>query len=268
MIVCAELILNLATVDGLFMKQPGLFGSAELKLARAKKHLAELNGEVGAFLGRNPYQLVCDEGEHAIKKYCIKVIEDIPSQWSAIIGDVIHNARASLDNMATSLVRHAGHTSKSALNEAKFPIRSDAAAFSRDNKVLRLIGQDAEKIVRFIEPYQGGKGHELWALHNLDIVDKHRAIIPVGATFASIRINSSQPPASMPREHFPLKDGDEVFRSAFFEEHFHSHPEIAFYIALHEPPYATRQPIDVALNGFIEFCEIILEQFKRVSTGQ
>jgi len=170
--------------------------STRVKLDRAEKHLQDLDAEISAFIARNPYRLFCDEdSEPAIKIYRIKVIEPIPSHWSAAIGDVIHNIRAALDCLATSLVWRAGHTSNSAVEDAYFPIRANAAGLGDRacSAFFKRIGADAEKFIRAIEPYKGGKGELLWILSKLDILDKHRALIPAGATFGQISINSNSP---------------------------------------------------------------------------
>jgi hypothetical protein len=162
------------------------------------------------------------------------MIEDIPVAWSGIIGDIIHNLRSALDSLATNLVVHGGHFSKSALKETYFPIRSSKSLLSDKDAsaFFRRVGPRVEKIIRRLQPYRGGKGHPLWQLNQLDIIDKHRRIIAAYGDLKSIQVNHwpqpTLPAAPLPFNFapFPLKEGDELLRVAFWEPHFDSNAPI------------------------------------------
>jgi diadenosine tetraphosphatase ApaH/serine/threonine PP2A family protein phosphatase len=89
-----------------------------------------------------------------------------------------------------------------------------------------LAGASAEamNIVESLKPFKGGN-EVLWRIHALDIVDKHRIIVPVGAANSSLVVSTTMtvpwnpepvqfPPFALkPADRdFPLKDGMEVFR--------------------------------------------------------
>src|SRR5262249_54871851 len=79
-------------------------------------------------------------------------------------------------------------------------------------------------LVKELKPYEGGN-RLLWQLHELDIRDKHRLLVPVGAAHKGItvRFELSDPASgkmfSFPElpilaadRQFPLKDGAELYR--------------------------------------------------------
>jgi hypothetical protein len=58
-----------------------------------------------AYLKRVPFYLVAQPDANAGKRWVVRVREEVPVEFSAIIGDVLHNLRAALDLMAVQLVR-------------------------------------------------------------------------------------------------------------------------------------------------------------------
>src|SRR5688572_1441682 len=78
---------------------------AYIKIERAKEHVQDLETEITAFLGREPYRIVRqDDANTGEQTYRVLVSEDGPLRWGAIIGDVIHNLRTALDHLACQLV--------------------------------------------------------------------------------------------------------------------------------------------------------------------
>lgn len=245
---------------------PDALKSCRIKIDRAEKHLADLDLEIADFCQRKPYRIIVDEDtEPAVKIYRVKIVEPVPDCWSAYIGDIIHNTRSALDCLATSLIILNGHTSNSAFEDAYFPIRSDEAGLSGDSpkRFFKRAGPKVERLIRRLQPYSRGKGNALWILNKLDTIDKHRAIIPVGARTARMTVWSSKPPAGELNKVFPLKDGDELFRSVFFEEHFDTNPEIAFFIAFGEGQLVDGEPVVPALRQLVDFSKRVIEIFER-----
>ena len=77
-----------------------------LKIERAKKHINDLEADIRAFRGGNPYRVVTDEHPRTGDiTYRLSITKDIPIEWSAIIGDFVHNLRSSLDLLACALIR-------------------------------------------------------------------------------------------------------------------------------------------------------------------
>ena len=192
--------------------------SCRIKLDRAAKHFNDLNAEIDAFKDRQPYRAVVDEdSEPAVKIYKLHIVEAIPLKWAGHVGDIIHNTRATLDSLATALVIRGGHTSKKAIDKAKFPICATEAGLSeaRVNAFFKYAGPSVEKMIRRLQPYREGKGCALWRLHRLDIIDKHRAIIPVGANLLAVQASNQNDPVARrsPGQFFPALLGLEVEQS-------------------------------------------------------
>jgi hypothetical protein len=104
--------------------------------------------------------------------------EPVPEQFMCIAGDALHNLRTALDFVANDIeFSHTGKRTK----HTKFPV-SD----TRDKLVAAINGRFKHKaperiidfIVDVIQPYETGDGKAIWALHALDIEDKHRLLVP------------------------------------------------------------------------------------------
>jgi hypothetical protein len=92
----------------------------------------------------------------------------------AIVGDAIHNLRSALDLMASELARINGRSDKSVY----FPFSDSADTFDEaiKKKNFHRTGQDSVDLLREFSPYRGGN-EDLRAIHDLDISDKHTALI-------------------------------------------------------------------------------------------
>lgn len=87
---------------------PDSLDGVRLKMARADEHLDALQNELAEFLSREPYSVFTVETDDGDKVWRLRVNEDPPLRWSAILGDAVHNLRAALDLIAWELVRANG----------------------------------------------------------------------------------------------------------------------------------------------------------------
>jgi hypothetical protein len=159
-----------------------------VKIARAKKHLAEFQTDLRAYMTADPIRLMVErppegyphpEHHHA---WTLRIAAPVPVELSAIIGDVIHNLRSGLDLLACDLVRLAGHSAKSVY----FPfceIPSDLPKMIKLRNFDRA-GPLAVKLLKGLRPYRGGN-LLLRAIHDLDVVDKHQSLVPAVSTTSS-----------------------------------------------------------------------------------
>jgi len=200
---------------------PSLEG-ARIKLARALRHMDELRGEARAYLESSPYQLRESEEPNGDLVYRLQMVRSIPSEWAAIVGDAVHNMRAGLDLLAWQLVeRNGGQPTR----DTCFPIGPTAPAYDPAlRRALAGAHPAALRMIRRLRPYPGGNTF-LTQLHALDIVDKHRLILIVGAAHKHLVLKMKMnvpwqpspvefPPLALnPADRqFPLADGPEVFR--------------------------------------------------------
>lgn len=202
-----------------FSATTDIFLGPSLKINRAKEHLDRLKAEFAEFQAKNPYGVTIEEQFQPRRRIIrFKEREQVPQHWSAIIGDILHNLRSALDNLAVGLVIANGCTSKTGINETSFPIAASNSDFEKmiSGKQFRRASEKAKKVTRRLKPYQGGND-SLYIVRQLNNRDKHVAILPAVAAvgkmnsfldgLGDLRVTLSHDPL----KSFDLKDGDELF---------------------------------------------------------
>jgi hypothetical protein len=184
-------------------------------------------------------------------------------------GDCLHNLRSALDCLAVALVVENGFTSDDDVRSTQFPVHWSAADMATNAKTSAFFGRAgpvAEKYVRQVEPYRGGKGDALWRLHQLDILDKHRAIILVGSILALATFSATKPGAvtqiTITDDPF-LKEGHELARAAFPMPEHYSDADFTFAIAFGKGQIVDGQLVMPTLAEFIDFTEATIDIFAR-----
>jgi hypothetical protein len=135
------------------------------KIERAKKHLAELKTEVGAFLSSSPFEVGKrhDPQTQEISYYVVRAA-DVPASISAITADILQNLRRALDHLACDLVITAG---KYPTRNTGFPIFGSLGIYNAQaGEKTRGMRQDAVEAIAAIKPYKGGND-VLWHLQEL-----------------------------------------------------------------------------------------------------
>jgi hypothetical protein len=247
-----------------------------VKVDRAKKHVQGLEAKIAAFLQGHPYALVMEQEPEARDQiYRIRIRKPIPDCWAGMVGDAIHNLRSALDLLAVALVIANGHTNRGAISETYFPIGADKKFFS--TKKIRRASPAAIRIIERLKPYKGGID-DFWRLHQMDILDKHSLLIPVGAAHTSvgIRLRMDVPWAKeqtvfppiffRPADtQFPLKDGAEVFRYNVGTGPIPQNDDVqcTFSVAFGEGQIVDGQPLVPTLKQFIDFTERAVNIFAR-----
>jgi hypothetical protein len=149
------------------------FRAVDIKIRRARQHLAELEATVEAYIATEPAKFETTVSKPKVQ-YVFSVT-GVPDVVSAIIGDIVHNLRTSLDLLACELCHD---------EEAAFPFAKREETLEETIRATRFYkaGDEAVRLVREIKPYVGGD-IALRAIHDYDIQDKHRAIIlsPISA---------------------------------------------------------------------------------------
>ena len=155
-----------------------LFHGARLKIERAKKHVRDLNG-ILVRINAHPHAILIETdpntGYDSLK---FEPSEAVPEEFMCIAGDALHNLRTALDFVAND-IEFATNGKRS--RHTKFPVYD-----TRDELVAAIHGgfkdKAPERVVNFIvdviQPYEAGDGKPIWALHALDIEDKHRLLVP------------------------------------------------------------------------------------------
>ena len=157
--------------------------NALLKIKRAKQHIADFESKLQAFKAANPYRLVVESNDEANGfSLVFRILKSAPSDLPAIVGDAVHNLRVALDVLIYGIVvKNFPEASPGQARRIQFPFSETADALERtinDRHICRAGKQVTDEIIR-LKPYKGasGDGGGLYALHELDIADKHRLFI-------------------------------------------------------------------------------------------
>jgi len=153
-------------------------------IKRAHNQIQALNAEIRTFLSSHPYEVTMDRdldtGEGVLR---LKVLRDPPSLWSAIVGEIIHDLRATLDHLVWGLTEIEQGAAPDPLprisdwRHIEFPIFDDPDAFPKAGE-RRLWGvSDADRtLIESYQPYHRGDRLRLWYLHELSRISKHRRL--------------------------------------------------------------------------------------------
>lgn len=161
------------------------FEASKLRIARTAQHLGELEIAVVAYLAEKPCVIAVEpfpfmQGTmkeiYDTRAWLARIRKPVPLDLSAIIGDVVHNLRSTLDLLVCDLVRSAGKSTK----RVYFPFCDTLTDLPRVIKERNLhhAGADVVDTIERLRPYKGGNV-ALRAVHDMDIEDKHRALLPV-----------------------------------------------------------------------------------------
>lgn len=106
----------------------------------------------------------------------IITLEREPDEVQAILGDVVHNMRSSLDHLAVTVVGLNEENTKGVY----FPFAESVDELDAQikRKHFDRASTEALDILKSLKPYRGGNA-ALRAIHDLDVMDKHRTLIPV-----------------------------------------------------------------------------------------
>lgn len=225
------------------MDQP--LSASRMKVQRARQFTDELAAELDRFRASNPVRAMVTEWDNdtlqASMHFDYDAIGLLPG---AIIGDAVHNLRTSLDLMASELARLNGKSDKSVY----FPFSKTSADLLKvaREKNFHFAGDDAMDLLTAIAPYPGGNDL-LAAIHQLDIRDKHTALIPAG----------SQAAINLAHE---IREQDGVRRIEFTTKTI---PESIFYVFPPDTPFDGR-PVIETLKELVQVVDGILEQFSRL----
>jgi hypothetical protein len=146
-----------------------LFRASKVKLKRALRFIDEVDTGLRAYDANSPISASLGPGG-TLNIHFKEVDPDV----LAALGDAIHNMRTALDLMASELARIKGQSDKNvyfpfADSKKNFPDKIKSKNFDR-------AGEDAVALIEQFEPYSDGN-KMLRAIHDLDIRDKHSAIL-------------------------------------------------------------------------------------------
>ena len=190
-----------------------------------------------------------------------------------MIGDAVHNLRAAFDLIACSIVE-LGTGNRT---QAQFPVFSTVQNFSKKATLPRYVGgapENAIDTVERLQPYHGGDNQALFVIHKLDVLDKHRMIIPVGSAYRSVSLGLPKQfieqvaamGGSIPEgfgthswrpadPQFPMKDGATLLtvKAAAREDEGDKNQKFSFDVAFGEGQVVDGQPVVPTLEQLVQF---------------
>jgi len=224
------------------------------KIERGIKHVDELAIACKRFIETDPYTIGREiDPQTGYYRFNVNDLSIPPAEIGLIAGDVIHNLRSALDHLAYQLVLVNGQVP---LRQTCFPIFDDPAKYkTMDPRKVRGMSQFAINAIEAAKPYQGGD-NALWVLHELDIADKHHALLAtlVSVTQGTIEVPTSlrdfkAPPFAFPNFQVPLKNGDVFF---ICKPGVEDYTKVAFDLALCEPEIIKGKPIVPMLGQLVQ----------------
>jgi hypothetical protein len=153
-----------------------------------------LKNTLAVFFDSKPYGVSTRRDQSRRLIYYVSRVRPTPTSFATITADIIQNLRSGLDHLAQQLyLVGTGGTTPS--RHVYFPIAVDATTYQSLRPArVRGMRRDAVNTLNAIEPYRGGKGHDLWVLHELNIIDKHRLLLTVGSAYQSFNVGAHMRP--------------------------------------------------------------------------
>jgi hypothetical protein len=227
---------------------------ARMKLQRAEEHFGQLRFEFGQFIERNPYRMLREDDLRQGQNHFLwraKIVEHPPyEKWASLVGECIHALRAALDQTAYALVNRETLVSE----KCGFPILDKPGSWdSAYPKDLPGVPPEALTLMEQLQPYNGTvKTNALWAVHQLDIIDKHRRLSLVNTTIEGTRWSAAGCEVITSDSGVgPFVDGAVVGRFRLVPkpgEDMHMQTDFAFGIAMGEGEPLEGEPVVPALE--------------------
>jgi len=253
-----------------------------LKIKRAKEHVGDLDRQLGVFFESEPYKVTSKHDPKTRKLiYYVASVEPTPDCLPLVAGDVIQNLISALDHLAYQIVCSDTGDNPPRPHKIYFPIAPRADEYEAvKRRKMQGARQESFDALDLIEPYEGGKGAELWRLSSLNNIEKHRLLLTVGSQAAGIKLGplmagdmrhaGSDWPAEiinviesfavdlLPSDKgFPLEAGFKLYVGAVNQEP-NPKQQFRFDVALNEPGIAEGKPLIETLHQFTTLVEGIV----------
>src|SRR4051812_2662692 len=166
----------------------------QVKLKRAEKHLRDLAAEIlsleqTTILTPDPNTGVAPHPLAMLHPNNFQMVPTLSFDVVTMAGDVVHNLRSALDHLAQQLVAVGMACAPIRpllpveMRQIEFPIAETLEKYEAEKarKIKGMLPEAVEAIDR-LKPYKGGND-VLWRIHELDIIDKHRALFTLAHNF-------------------------------------------------------------------------------------
>jgi hypothetical protein len=167
------------------------FESALQKINRARKHADDLEAEVRTFWNTEPCEVEMIGGPPAGRNlYRVSRLAPLPESIPLIAGDAAHNIRSALDHFAwaaASPKERGAHTYYPVWNSAQ--TRTQDKWKKQVQRQMRGAPVQLIEAVTKLEAWETGRDSLLWAIHELDRLDKHRLLLSVAVALTGMSVD-------------------------------------------------------------------------------
>lgn len=180
----------------------GPFQGPVLKLERAKHHIDDFIAQAEAFYDKPGGQFTIEHNPQTRQRtLSVNIDPAVPDHFALIIGDAIHNLRSALDHLTWDIVSPFNPPRP---KDVQFPFCQKAESFEAilAQRQVTLASVEVVEKFRELKPYLGGNDL-LYALHQLDIADKHQLVLTINSLVGFDRLN--------------IRDFDEGAQDSFIE---------------------------------------------------
>jgi hypothetical protein len=154
------------------------------KLIRAGQQARMLNRHCEAYVASAPIELVARFDAATASHLVYTQGRPPPLYLKLILGEIIHDLRSALDQLAWQLaIQHTQPSelaSRKAMNAIQFPISSSEDSF-RTHRAMRYFGKDAAAQIDVLQPYHNVGSpliNPLAVVQELSNTDKHQVLRP------------------------------------------------------------------------------------------
>jgi hypothetical protein len=221
-----------------------------LKVGRAETHINDIALKIDAFVRSDPYQIVQEPDPAAGNEVVrARLTKPIPELIDIIIGEVIYNLHSALDLMTCELAVLNGR----GVSGVYFPFGKSTDDFISQGvqEKIKNLSNTAQAMLNSFRPYSGGN-NDLWLIHPLSIIGKHRRLVAVGHSgmlrrMVGVKITDCLIIGNAPTWK-SFEEGVELYRVGSGAQVQGGAQTIAVNIAFGEPQEAVGKPIVDALK--------------------
>jgi hypothetical protein len=247
--------------------------SASVKFERAKVHRKALDDDLGRVFNGRTYRIVPDIYDDGRRHVFRAKNPPTPNpEWSAILGDCVHNLRSALDHVAYQLAAQPNL-------RTQFPIRNRPPTKRRWFRKRRIlpdisggVSDDVRRALEAVQPYnRRDLNHGLDLLSLLDNIDKHRDLIVV-ASASEAHITShiggsadEPPPQKTIFTRRPLEDGNVIAVVTYDAPYPQPDPNLQFFpaIAFGKSGPVAKELVNIVLDDLIVRVRDDVQQFMK-----
>jgi hypothetical protein len=228
------------------------FQSSLQRIARAKKHINDLDRRINKFFKKQPYARTIEDDTDGINiLHKIKLTKQFPAGFTDLAIEAIEGLRAALDHATFAACVATGNSNP---RNSYFPIAGSLDEL--DNVIKRRckdIPPDIITLCRSFNPYKGGNDL-IFALNKLCNTNKHRIIIPVGMANAGTHFKhmTISGPFSIPNPVWDREKNEIVFAKTAPNTKLQYNINFFFHVAFGESDIVDGQPVIPVLRKIAE----------------